>query len=333
MATLFKRYTKDDRVFIANLKNTYRNIENLQVFNINELYNIRVGINKFFDEFRFWNFILKNKAIKIALFQGHYHREGFILALRRHKIASVELQHGLIANEDIFYIFPPIVKTVAARALFPDKIFTYGSHWAELLRKGAEFRDDQIDVLGVYQELNNFVSNRDRDNLDKFLGNDPMILITTQTFLHEEFIEYIIWLSNDLIKKSIKAKIVVKNHPSEKSVVYQKINSLKNVKLVSMNTEYLLSRCIWHVSCYSTTLYDATRHRCKNFSLLISKYADYVESFVKSGISALINKNENPVEIDPVVISKNNTTSLMLYEDFEYHKHKLSSIRINNFLP
>ncbi len=325
-ATLFASYSKEDKVLIKKLKQAYSNIENLKIFTAPDLFNIRVAINKFFDEFRFWNFMLKNASVKIALFDEHYHREAFLLALQRKKIKTVELQHGLIAPEDLFYVFPKNIQLIASRALFPDKIFTYGSYWSEILKKGFEFKPSQITELGVYQELNTYVDQASKDELAKFINSDAIILVTTQTFLHNYFIDYVKWLSDDLIKQRSPIKIIVKNHPSEKAEDYKVLRSLRNVKVANINTEYLLSISSWHVSCYSTTLYDATKYNCHNFSLLIPQCEDYIETFIKEGISYKLLKDQNPATMK--THAKEFTfDKKTLYEDFEIHKHKLKEIQ------
>jgi len=322
LGTLFVKPTKDEKIFISNLKKTYHKIVGLNVFSEDELTNIRVAINKFYDEHRFWNRFLKRSKTKFVLFDQHYSREGFILALKRKKIKVIELQHGLIAPEDIFYVFPQSVIDIASKAMFPDLIFTFGSYWSEVLKKGFEFMPEQIEVLGMYQENNTFVSEEKQLKTDRFLNGCDFVLVTTQTFLHPYFAEYVEWLSGDMISKGSKIKIIVKNHPSEKIDDYESLQTLGNVMIHNVNTEYLLSRCKWHISCYSTTLYDATKYNCMNFSLLIEPCRDYIDTFIKEGISELINKKQNPVflETTGATLSFDKKT---LYENFDEHKDKL----------
>jgi hypothetical protein len=325
-ATRYNDYQIDDARMIASLKSSYNKIEQLNVFDDTELHNIRIAINKFFDEYRFWTFLLKNAGVRFVLFDEHYHREGFLLALKRKGIKAVELQHGLIAPEDIFYVFPENVKTIAFKSLFPDIIFTYGQYWSKVLLKGAEFNPRQVHELGVYQELNTYVSEEKRKELSDFMQGCSMMLVTTQTFLHENFSSYIKWLSGDLFKKRSDIKIVVKNHPSEKPENYAGLVGLENVKLSRINTEYLLSVCQWHISCYSTTLYDATKYSCRNFSLYIEQCRDYIRTFETEGISTIIQPEQNPIEVKEE--HKNNTRRIVsdIYEDFEKHKHKLKQL-------
>lgn len=326
LATLFSNYSGEDKKMINHLKTTYFRIKNLGVFDKKELFNIRVAINKFFDEYRFWRFILRESTVKYALFQGHYHQEGFILALKRKEIKAIELQHGLIAAEDIFYVFPKVVQKIASKSLFSDKIFTYGSYWSDVLQKGFEFTDQQADVLGVYQESNTYVEREQKKKIDDFVSGNKVILVTTQTFLHSYFGNYVAWLSEDLERIESQVKIIVKNHPAEKASDYSSIANKKNVLLIAANTEYLLSICNWHVSCYSTTLYDATKYSCSNFSLYIEACSDYTDTFIKEGISQLIRKDQNPISLVLSSDSEIKFDKKTLYEDFDKYKHKLKSL-------
>jgi hypothetical protein len=326
---LYDPYSKEEKEFIIRLKSSYRNIENEGIFSNEELLNIRVAINKFFHEYRTWKYILENGKVKYALFDEHYHREGFILALKRKGIKVVELQHGLIAREDIFYVFPPQVKSVAKKALFPDKLFTYGEYWSRILAEGSEFDKNQVEVLGLYQEINTNVSPEHLKQLNDFLKGELFVLVTTQTFLHKYFIEYIEWLSEDLKKNSSNVKIVVKMHPSEKMENYKELDRLNNVTIINCNTEYLLSKCQWHISSYSTTLYDATKYSCTNFSIYIEQSKDYIESFVKEGISVLIKKGENPVLRSVKAEETRKFTRADIFADFNEHKHKLMQLDLN----
>ena len=328
LATHFDFYSREDKSFIRHLKGTYLKIERCQVFDSNELFNIRVAINKFFDEYRFWRFLLIKSRVKFALFDEHYHREGFILALKRKKIGAIELQHGLIAPEDIFYVFPQQVAKIRERALFPEKIFTYGTYWSDILKKGFEFSPSQIDVLGAYQEINTYLSLEQKKQMDHFLNGSSFVLITTQTSLHSYFVAYARWLSGDMLKKAKDVKIVVKIHPSEKMDDYMDLIEIENVRVFPFNTEYLLSRCSWHVSCYSTTLYDATKYNCNNYSLLIEQCKDYIDTFVNEGISTGINSDQSPLDTQPMKGSAVKFDKRTLYEDFENNKHKLKQLEI-----
>ncbi len=308
----------EDLTLKAALKNLYDHIVTKKYFSSAELGNIATAFGIFFSQYRIWKQILSETTLKACLFDQHYHREGMLLALKRLGIRSIELQHGLIAKEDIFYVFPKPVEFIAGRALFPDKIFTYSPYWSGILNSGYEFRKEQVEVLGQYQYINTYISREQENAFYEFIAERPFILVTTQTFLHEHFIRYILWLSADLELRYAGYVIVVKLHPSEKSQDYEPILNLKNVKVLDCNTEFLLSKCTHHVSVYSTTLYDGSKYACQNYSLDLDLCSDYVQALVNAGVSELLGYDENPLDKPRIKLNR-----ASFYEDFELHKHKL----------
>jgi hypothetical protein len=323
LALSYESLSKDEEILFSDLRASYQKIEKAQKFDRVELDNIGVAITLFFNMYRVWQRILSKTKFKACFFDQHYHREGFILALKRAGIKSIELQHGLIAEEDIFYIFPKTVSTVAHKAMFPDRLLTYGTYWSDLLNRGHEFTKDQIDVIGQYQAINLIVSNDDEVKINQFSSGKKIILVTTQTFLHSYFIEYVHWLSKDLLSRKSACVIVIKLHPSERIGDYASLTNLENVLVINCNTEYLLSKCDFHVSIYSTTLYDALKYKCMNFSLNVEQCNDYVEKFIKDGISNLLELDQNPIDMNVELIHKD---FHFFYDDFNSPKHKLISI-------
>ncbi len=309
---------EDDFRMIADLKQSFARISVTIAFSEVELKNVASAFNNFFIEYRLWRKLLSATDFKVCFFDQHYHREGMMLALKRKGIKSVELQHGLIAPEDIFYVFPPAIKEIAKRALFPDKILTYSNYWSGVLEAGYEFRKDQIDVIGRYQCNNTIVSKEEEQRFMNFTKGRDFILITTQTFLHEHFIAYAMWLSQDLKKRNSDVPVVVKLHPSEKKSTYDAIGELDNVAILDCNTEFLLSRCSHHVTIFSTTLYDASRYQCRNYSLENERCWDYVKACVDSGVSELLAMDENPLDRKEWKGKRG-----FFYDDFDIHKHKL----------
>jgi hypothetical protein len=318
----YSALSKQDIDLKDQLKKTYLKIKDKIAFDSNEIKNIEIALDRFFNAYRFWNVILKDSKIKNCFFMPHYHNEGLIYALKKNKVKAIEIQHGLIAPEDIFYVFPKSITAVASRSLFPDKIFTFGKYWKQVLESGAEFLPDQIEILGDYIENNTILTADKQALIDHFSNSSGFILITTQTFLHEEFIKYTVWLSADLVKKNSPVKIIVKLHPSEKIKDYTQLFQLKNVLVLeNINLNYLLLHCSFHVSIYSTTLFDALKYKCKNYSLNSPKCKDYVVGMLMSGVSTLLEFDQNPIDVPTSQMALEKIE--FFFDDFEKHKHKL----------
>ncbi|MES2680983.1 MAG: hypothetical protein V4635_13910 [Bacteroidota bacterium] len=316
----YNNYSNEEKKVRSDLKKTFDKIRSGVNFTPTELKNIEIAFDKFFNDYRFWSYFLKLHGFKKSFFMPHYHNEGFILALKRNNIKAIEIQHGLIATEDIFYVFPKTIAPIAQRALFSDKIFTYGQYWVNKLLLGGEFLPAQIDIIGDYQITSIHITEEKQKLIMDFKGSKPCILVTTQTFLEAEFILYIAWLSNDLLKRGQDNKIIVKLHPAEKKADYLPLDALSNVLIVDANVDYLLSMCSYHISVYSTTLYTALKYGCKNYSLNSLQCQDYTSQLVKDGISVLLQFDQNPLSIP----ANDNAFEVSYYYDgFEKHKHKL----------
>jgi len=271
-------------------KNIIGFIEKLRAsnkFSIDELRNIKFACHNFFFQFKVWNEILNVlPRLKKCLFICHYHKEGQILSLKQHQIECVELQHGLIASQDIFYVFPKEVLKIKKKALFADKILVYGNYWKQVLLKGVEYSDDQIKIGGYYL-YEDFNSNATQiSELKNLIGNKQVILITTQTFLHEYFINLAKRLSLELHEAFPNLLILIKPHPIEKTEIYKDaLSDYKNIQVVEYPISVLFILIKFNISVYSTTLYDALRYGVKNYVFKVPGCEDYVDEILKEGIA------------------------------------------------
>lgn len=293
----YEELNTDEKLLRTELIKTFFRIKNLEVFSEYELLNIKIAIDEFFKKYREWDRILKILKPGKVFCVSHYHKEGALLAMKRNKIKCIELQHGLIAPEDIFYMFPEKVKSIRDKALFADEIWVYGEFWKQRLLKGAEYAEQQIRVFGYYLQENKTIPVAVTERLNSLKGENKVILITTQDKHPEEIKGYIRFLSDDLIKKKYSYVIWVKPHPAEKKGAFAEVARLSNVVVLEENLDYLFRFSNLMLSIYSTTLYDACRYGIPAFSLYTKSCADYVDSIVQSGVASLIREDQNPVEM------------------------------------
>ena len=293
--TLANPLTGEERKFRKDLLVTYRRVKHSGKFSKVELKRIKTAIVLFFSSFRAWNSILAHIHPDRAFLIRTYYTEGLLLALKKHNIQSVELQHGLFSVDDIDYIFPSKIKNIKDRAFFPDKMLTYGPFWKNLLLMGAEFSDEQIETIGYYP----YVNDRARDHLLKqlkpFVKDRGILLVATQFFLEKEYCDYVRWLSGDLIQKKHPYVILVKLHPGDNPALYQSLNKLENVKIVTGNINDFLSISDALISIFSTTLYDAIRYDVPSFALYKKTFSSYINAMVKWGVVYKLRLNESPV--------------------------------------
>ncbi len=290
------KLTDENKLLRKELIRVFNLIKSKRIFNSGEMENIKIAFNNFFNHYRIWDVIIKALKPQKAFFVCHYHKEGCILALRRNNVKTIELQHGLIAPQDIFYCFPPQVKSIANKALFADKIYTYGKYWKEILLTGVEYSEKQIEILGYFVSTNSVFFENDRIFLDNLCLNKKVILITTQNNITGYFIKYIENMSLKLAQTNPEYIIVVKPHHGEKSEAYKKLETAGNVFVLNINTDILYKYAEINISVYSTTLFEAYRHSITCFALKAEQYIDYVATIINSGIAFPLEFDQNPVE-------------------------------------
>ncbi|MGL4599800.1 MAG: hypothetical protein ACRCYO_19905, partial [Bacteroidia bacterium] len=258
-----------------------------------ERLSVRAAFQKFFDEYRGWKRIFQLAKPKQVFFTMHYHREGFLLALKRAGAKSIELQHGLIAPEDIFYVMPKFIRTIRDRALYADEIWVYGEFWKQRLLQGGEYGEKEIRVIGWYPRIAVTHDSPEQDALKKFIGTKKCVLVCTQTSLHEFYRPLIAALAETIQKANHDAVILVKPHPHETTALYQELETYSNIKIAQGPLDDFFKLASVHASIYSTTHYDAQRHGLRSFAWSVPACSDYVQAVIESGVAESLNEGED----------------------------------------
>ncbi|MDF2452227.1 MAG: hypothetical protein K0S26_1731 [Bacteroidota bacterium] len=111
--------------------------------------------------------------------------------------------------------------------------------------------------------------------------------------------------------------ICIKPHPAEKKDLYSKLEQqFNNVKVVEGNIDEWIERSEFIITIFSTTIFDAIKKGKMAFSLNIPLYSDYINSLTSSGISQLLNLDENPVE-KYASLQKKSRTATDFYDRFD----------------
>lgn len=279
-----KKHRKDLNSFLENLG------KKLNRYDCN---NVRCAIHKYFREYIIWSAILDECNPKLIWFICHYHNEGLIHAAKERNIKICELQHGLISKADIFYLFPRQVESIRDYALFPDEIWTFGKYWADLLNEfGNEFSKDKIKVGGYY--LMGQDNSTDSDLIALKQQFDKIFVVATQTKLFSIFIQYIQSVYSELEK--INGLMLIKLHPNDAENNYGILRSLPNIKIIRDKTlSQLLPISDYHITIYSTTIFDAIRlgfHQ--NFCLEVCSHIEYVNQIIALGIADVLSIGKLP---------------------------------------
>lgn len=265
--------------------------ESSGLFSDSELLYLKSCFHVFYDEFRFYYSLFKNQQVKKVIFTCHYHKEGLLAALRILGIESVELQHGLIASNDIYYVYPQQFKSIISGGLFPDKIGVYGVKWKELLLRGCEFTEDRIDVVGEYfaiEEKEYFFSKK-----------EDLIIVCSQKNLHSDYLAYLKHLDTQLSNHP-GWKALVKLHPLEKHRDLYLEHSFQHIEIgdVNLSLNELFVRARIQISIYSTTFFDALGYNIFNMSLQNYGYSiEYAREILAMGAALPCQFHDDPVEL------------------------------------
>jgi hypothetical protein len=256
-----------------------------------ELLQIRSAMHVFYEEFRYFYNLFKGQPVKCLMFICHYHNEGLIAAVKMLNIKCVEVQHGLIASNDLYYVYHEQFASVIGKAMFPDMIMVYGPYWKRILETGCEFHSFQIHVAGDYLYR---LEGLKKDEHKK----ENIVLICAQKNLHEDYVAYAKKLAEHLSKHP-DWRGIVKLHPLEKNK--DAYAELKNVGLSIVDIEEpldeLLSKSKIQISIYSTTFYDALGFDVINFSLQdFGTMSDYASDMINEGVAIPLLADEDPVE-------------------------------------
>jgi hypothetical protein len=194
--------------------------------------------------------------------------------------------HGAIPAGHRFYSYPASYGHLFTRAMFPDKIATYGEFWGRILAAGNMFPPESVIAAGYYLKVP-----------PKLRARAPRaathILICTQPTVQGEMLDYIAFLKSALDHS--KWAIVIKPHPSEDTTAYHDLVEPGFVTVSERTTYELLAECDIHISVYSSVLYEAILYGASNYSLRVERYARLCDEVVGSGVALPLRPDELPV--------------------------------------
>ena len=108
----------------------------------------------------------------------------------------------------------------------------------------------------------------------------------------------------------------MKLHPNEDGNPYNVLKDDSNIFITNITLGVLLNISSFHISIYSTTLFDALRYdNVINLSLFINDYSDYIFNIIESRVAYGININQTPWELNIPLTEK-------LNPDNFYHSFK-----------
>ena len=279
-----------ERALLKELNQSLQFASKSKQFSFTEMSQIRSAMHIFFEEFRVYYNLLKNQPTKKLLFICHYHNEGLIAATKSLGIECIEFQHGLIASNDLYYVYHEQFASVIGKSFFPEKILVYGPYWKRVLENGCEYHSHQIFVAGDYLY---------RTNQQKAaaIQKENLILVCAQKNMHDDYTHYVKQLMSHM-SVFPEWKVIVKLHPLEKNKdEYYRLESLGvEIRDIETPLDTLLGMAKIQISIYSTTFYDALGFDVCNFSLQnYGSMSDYAADMIAESVALPLLIHENPI--------------------------------------
>lgn len=251
----------------------------------------------FLEEFAFYNTFFSDQHVSKCFFCTHYHREGLIAAAAVHNVEMIELQHGLIAENDLYYAYPDYVLKASKPAFFPDKLLLFGEYWREVVLRGNERNPADCLTVGDYSF----------STPNPAVNKADVIFIGAQKNMARPYVDYVHSLLKTLESSHPNWKIKLKMHPLEKEVdVYQSV-SHPQFELIGNEGDLhvLLAECRIQISIYSTTFFDALGMEVVNFSLQnFTEFADYAADMIKEKVAFPLEFDQDPISEHARLISE-----------------------------
>jgi hypothetical protein len=277
----------------SDVRAVYHRAKNSGRFNQEELDYLGACLHSFIIRYGKTFALFKNQNVEAVFFIVHYLNEGFISALNDLNIYCIELQHGLISNADLYYVYDQRYQPFIKRAFFPDFLWLYGSLWKNRLMGGLEYDKEKLIVAGDYTHLFQDASNSSSEK-------ENLILICTQKFLAADFFP---WIDQVLTHLPLHPnwRVIIKLHPRERPediARYLKYES-ENVHVeINGSLDEIFKKAKIQLSIYSTTFYDAAGYNVANFALVDAiTHATYIREMIDEAVAHPISFNQDPIAL------------------------------------
>ncbi|MFM7770446.1 MAG: hypothetical protein ACKO8Q_07805, partial [Bacteroidota bacterium] len=213
-----------------------------------------------------------------------------IAAAKNNGTRVIELQHGLISKNDLYYVYEDQYSDAIQNGFFADEFWCLGKYWSDKFKESAESNHIKFVVKGDY---------RWKGAAEVATSKENVIVITTQKNMARPYLQLIRSVEKILIDYP-HWKCQVKLHPLESnSELYVNENYSQQIEILNkdVSIENVLSYAKIQISIYSTTFYDALGYNVFNLALINSGYSeDYVQEMVEEGIALSFQMMENPIE-------------------------------------
>ena len=271
-----------------------------------DINDIQSRITKFLFYHDFYNKFLKKIRPKLVIINyPHTHpKMALMYACTKLRIPTIELQHGIIYESHMAYIYQKAVN----RDMFPDYIFTFGDFFSELIvNKSVMFKKSNVYSIG-YPYLEQIKKNDPviPSTLIHTAKSNRIIYITSQGIVRDMLIPFILEIERKLDDKYV---IVFKPHPSEMGIdlFYKEFENKKRIILIKDNklsSVELMKIAYIHSTVVSTSFFEASYLGLPNIFINDKKYTQYVSSFVDNDTNFLAHTPQEFIQFIDAISEK-----------------------------
>lgn len=214
-----------------------------------------------------------------AVFYGQYGMKGCVKACADLGIDSIEMQHGRIQLEHLFYSYPRGFEDV--RSVYtPTHFLTYSEYW---------YSQVNFPIIGDYVPIGNSeVSQNTQPSVGS--GKNSSILVIDGLIGHVDLSDFLL----QILKKGLENEIIYKLHPdqfSDKELIAKKYENFENVSIISneIPTSKLVAKCTTALLVQSTVAFEILDAGGKCLILKASGYELIEELFSHENIFLIDN--------------------------------------------
>ena len=199
-------------------------------------------------------YILASLNPSLLLLDTGYGREGAIAAAKCAGVPVWELQHGFLGPEHMGYIYDrESVPSNRSALPFPDRFFTFGDYFREVIEQSGYCAPDSVSSLGL-PRLEHFKKTIPRASWKR---RPFRVLISSQWIYYESLVDF---LRRATSHSASDIEFVIKPHPDDSLEMidgYRKIG--KSLKVLSRSDSiYESFRDVHlHAAVSSTTLFES----------------------------------------------------------------------------
>lgn len=290
LSSWFPPTNEIQREIYFELKGVLNKIRRAKVLSNSEFQYVESAFFVFFESFRRWHCLLNEVRPKTLVIIMHYHSEGCIAAAKILGIKTIELQHGLISKQDLYYVYPPRYRFAVFKGIFPNEIWLFGNFWKEVLLKGSESEFMKPVVIGSFT--------KDSEVKLGKIQKENRVLLCAQTNLSEPYIRWIRFMREYVLPNHLDWKLIVKLHPleSEEDKYLKEANERVEILPIFASLSEELTRAKIQVSIYSTTFFDALGLEVRNYSLNeIGFSSDYASEMIELRVAEPLKNTEDVI--------------------------------------